>query len=281
MKLELSKIATLLAAILVSSALGQPPRVLERDPPAGARIPVKDGELFVPAGLRPSKGKIDIVVHLHGAPWVVQQALAESKWNAVLVALSFKGLSSAYDRPFADRKRFGIVLDESRTALRKRPGFAEVAWRRIVLSSFSAGYGGVRRILADPRHVQRIDAVILADSLHAGYDAARSPKAAQMKPFREWARRAAKGEKLLWTTHSAVKPPDYASTSETNDDLVRAIGARRQKAASTNPWGMTLTSTVDVRGFQLRGYGGATGKDHMRHLWFLGEPFREVHERLR
>lgn len=268
-------------ATLSLTVSAQEPRELERRSVPGTRVRLPTGELFVPAGVRPHEGRIDLIVHLHGAAWVVQQALVESKVKAVLVSVAYKGLSSAYDRPFRDAKLFGAILSDARSKLARQKGFEKVRWKRVVLSSFSAGYGGVRRILSHAPYVKLIDAVILADSLHAGYGAARRPREQQMIAFRGWAALAASKRKLLWLTHSAVKPPDYASTTETADDLIRAVGAKRRAASSTNEWGMRLATVVDQGGFHVRGYAGVTGKDHMRHLWFLATPFRELFARMK
>ena len=81
---------------------------------------------------------------------------------------------------------------------------------RVFVSTFSAGFGGARELLAVPAHFARIDGLILADSLYAGYvgkpgDHKIDP--AKMVGFRKFAAEAAAGRKTMIVTHSAEYRP--------------------------------------------------------------------------
>jgi len=269
------RLAATLGAVLAAWAFGQDSRPV-RASPAGKILPLSRGELFLPEGLEAREGRVDLLVHFHGAPRVVREGAVEAGWKGAVLAFSLKGLSGVYQEAFRDREAFPRSVDEARDALRAEVRGAE--WGRIVLSSFSAGYAAIREILRDPAWADRVDAVVLADSLHASYETSGRPEARQMEPFRAFAGRAARGEKILWSTHSAIVPEGYASTTETSEDLISAAAARRVAVRETNDLGMVLTSRADRGGFHVLGFEGADGPSHMLHLRFLGELFAKVAE---
>src|SRR5205807_6056056 len=111
-------------------------------------------------------------------------------------------------------------------------------FRHVVVTSFSAGFGGVRELLRDPAAFARLDALVMADSIHAGFDgppAERRVSAANMEGFLHYAREAAAGRKWLIISHSQIKPDDYASTTETADSLIAALGGEREACQETWP----------------------------------------------
>lgn len=209
-----------------------------------------------------------MVLHLHGAASVIEPALVEVAWPAVLIEFNRKGLSSVYTKPFSDPALFPR-LDRTLAAV-KDAGLADdprVGW--VVVSSFSAGFGGVRELLKDPRSYDRIDALVLADSLYAGYlgdPKDRKVDPALMTGFRRFARDAAEGKKSLLVTHSALVPDGYASTGETADDLIGSLSGTPETARFE--WGPKLVATRRFeRGRALIvGFSGTTGEDHMAHL---------------
>ncbi|HEY2154799.1 MAG TPA: hypothetical protein VGH33_04170, partial [Isosphaeraceae bacterium] len=162
-----------------------------------------EATLFIPEGYRPSGPIVNIVLHLHGAASVIEPALVEVGWPAVLIEFNRKGLSSVYTKPFSDPALFPRLLDRTLLAV-KDAGLAadpRVGW--VVVSSFSAGFGWVRELLKDPKSYGRIYALVLADSLYAGY--LGDPKDRKVDPelmtgFRRFARDAADGKKSLLVT---------------------------------------------------------------------------------
>jgi hypothetical protein len=250
--------------LVVASVLGaEPPPEIK-----GRRVALTVGQLFVPEGFKPEGDGIDVTLHLHGSAAVAEQNFVAGKRPGVLVTVVLPGLSSAYTERFKDPKVFQRILDEARSQLEtldvKKP-----RWRRVIVSSFSAGYGGVRELLKDPAAFARIDALVLADSLYAGYvgsGAERRVNAGQMDGFARFAKAAAAGEKWFILSHGQLKPDGYASTAETADFLLAALGGKREIVDETWAGSLKLQSRFRAKQFEVYGFAGDAGADHMRHL---------------
>ncbi len=140
---------------------------------------------------------------------------------------------------------------------------------RIVVSSFSAGFGGVRALLKVPEHFDRIDGLIMADSIYCGYTG--DPKDHKVDPalmdgFRRFALEAAAGRKTFLVTHSALIPEGYASTAETADFLIDAVAGRADPVKVDWATGWTQTRAFAKGRFVVLGFAGTDGPDHMSHL---------------
>jgi len=239
--------------------------------PAGTRIRLQTvGEAFVPADLPRGRERVDLVVHFHGAPSVVEREFAAAGLRAVLVTVNYGGLSARYEKPFSDQKLFGTLLDETLAGAKARGLVAPTAtWRRVCVSSFSAGFGAVRAILKVPAYFDRIDALYLADTLYAGYvgeGAERKVDPEDVRDFCRFAAEAAAGRKTLLVTHSYLEPGRYAGTQETADNLLAAAGTQRRAVDERGPGAMRIISRADKGRFHLWGGEGKTGEDHMGHL---------------
>ena len=207
--------------------------------------------------------------------------MVEARWPAVLIEFNRKGLSSVYAGPFADPKLFDRLLDGSLRALVDAKLADAPRLGRVAVSSFSAGFGGVRELLKVPEHFRRIDALILADSLYCGYAGSPAEKRvdpALMAGFRAFALEAAKGSKTLVVTHSEQVPGGYASTTETADDLIQAVGGRAADGRVDRGDGWVQAREFRERGMIVLGFEGEGPEDHMRHLrrvavaWALAKP---------
>ena len=245
--------------------------------PLGRRVGlgIEGATLFVPDGYRPAVGEVvDVVLHLHGSPSVVEPALVNARWRAVLIAFNRKGLSRVYAEPFSDRMLFPRLLDAARASL-KDLGLAEdLPFGRIVVSSFSVGFGGVRELLKVPEHLHRTDGLVMADSIYCGYTG--DPAKPQVDPalmdgFRRFAIEAAAGRKTFLLTHSAQVPGGYASTTETADFLIHAVGGSPEVAKVVWEPGWTQTRACSRGRFVVLGCSGAAGADHMNHLRQIGK----------
>jgi hypothetical protein len=228
------------------------------------------GEVFVPASLSNNTEQIDLVVHFHGAPRVVEREFTAAGLRAALVTANYRGLSSAYEKPFSDASLFRTLLDETLVELKTRRRVSPTAdYRRVCVCSFSAGFGAVRALLKVPAHFDRIDALYLADTLYAGYveqAGKRRVNPAHLHDFRRYAAAAAAGRKTLIITHSYLEPGTYAGTHETADDLIAFVGAARRAVDEPGPTGMRIISRADRSNFHVYGCAGTTGEDHMAHL---------------
>src|SRR5439155_17250581 len=96
------------------------------------------------------------------------------------------------------------ILDETTAKLKELGVAPEPRVRRVIVSSFSAGFGGVREMLKDPATFARIDALVMADSLYAGY--AGDPAKRQVDPklmegFVKFAEDAAAAKKWFILSH--------------------------------------------------------------------------------
>jgi hypothetical protein len=225
------------------------------------------GRLFVADDWRPREGRADVLVFFHGHPPVVCSNLTRSGKTAALVVVNFNGLSAAYAKPFADNNLFGKILADARKELSRQSG-RELAQGKLAVASFSAGYGAVREILKQPHWRERITDLVLADSLYAGYverDGRNVVNPEHVRDFIRFAQRAARREVTMIVTHSAQVPEGYASTTETAEELLRALGGSRVAAAKQSG-AMEQTSHASLGGFQVLGFRGDTAADHMNHL---------------
>jgi len=89
----------------------------------------------------------------------------------------------------------------------------------------SAGYGAILHIIDRAKDAARVDAVLLADGMHVGFEPVgfRKVSAISMAPFTLFADEAIAGKKLFAITHSTIQTP-YASTTETAEFLARHRG---------------------------------------------------------
>jgi hypothetical protein len=256
---------------LIFLLLGQ---VVAKSDAPGRRVDLGGATLFVPADRGAGSGTAgvaDLVFHLHGAPSVVEPAFlaARRPGEIGLVEFNRSGLSRVYAEPFSDPALFPRLIDGALAAL-KDPGADEPPrLGRLTVSSFSAGFGGVRELLKVPAHFARIDTLVMADSLYCGYtgDAARHEVDPQlMDGFRRFAIEAAAGRKTFVLTHSAQVPEGYASTTETADFLIRAVNGTPEATDVSWVDGWTQTRRFARGRFLVLGFAGTEGADHMRHL---------------
>lgn len=251
--------------------------------PAGARDRLSMGDLFLPPRATRGRGPMPLVIHFHGASWLVEQHVAAAAPRAALVTVALGSGSGRYAAPFADPGRFVALLDEAAGAASRLTG-RPVSWSSVTLTSFSAGYGAVRAILARPDGASRVAAVVLLDSLHASYLVEGDPAAPRSKDpavnpddlgvFTHLAAEAAAGRARFWVTHSEVYPGTYASTTDTADALLASLGLARRAVLKRGPLGMQQLSEARTGGFHLLGFAGNSAPDHVDHLYALGEWLR-------
>ena len=108
-----------------------------------------------------------------------------------------------------------------------------------------------------PEHFDRIDGLIMADSIYCGYTG--DPKDHKVDPalmdgFRRFALEAAAGRKTFLVTHSALIPEGYASTAETADFLIDAVAGRADpvKVDWATGWTQTRLFEGSLRRPRLR-----------------------------
>jgi len=232
--------------------------------------------IFLPNGCRTAARPWDLVVHFHGAPTAVEPAFERSGIDAVLGIVNLGIGSGAYETALQLPGSFDEMITRFSAAVRDVCPGATSATARIALSGWSAGYGAVFRVLDRERDARRIDAVLLADGLHASIEPGnrfeRHVSVDHMAPFTAFADEAVAGKKLFALTHSQITTP-YASTTETADFLLAQEGVARvpgKNSVSPRP-GMALKSRADAGDFHVLGYGGGDEKAHCDHLHAFGE----------
>jgi hypothetical protein len=235
---------------------------LSGDAPAGRRVKLSTGTLFIPADL---KGEgVSLFVHFHGSPALAELAAARHGKAAVLAVHLGTG-SAFYARPFADPGAFPALLKEAEEKSGVRLG-------PVGLTAWSAGYGAVRAVLRSEAGYERVRFVLLLDGLHAGYVSGRpGPQESQLvtddlAPFVRLAKDAVAGKKQFIVTHSEVFPGTFASTTETADYLLREVGVKRTAVLRWGPTGTQQLSEARRGKLSVAGYAGNSTPDHVDHL---------------
>ncbi|MDZ7270620.1 MAG: T9SS type A sorting domain-containing protein [candidate division KSB1 bacterium] len=224
-------------------------------------------QLFVPDYFQPPQdGRLTLVVHLHSASWAAENQVYKAHANAALVNIHLGALSSPYKSYFSDQSRFAAMLEVALRELATRGIVDCPQLGTLIVTSFSAGYAGVREIIKNGSYYEQLRALELADGLHCSSDPGLM--IAQMADFVRFARDAAAGRKVMLLTHSSIKTAGYESTTQTADYLIAAIGAARVPCALADEIGFQY-SRCDTGHFHLRGYLGDTADDHLKHLYAM------------
>ncbi len=252
------------------------PRV-EKYEPKGRRLPIGQGTLFIRDGLKASES-LPLIVHFHGAPWVIEHQIGTRHANAVLVTFDLGAGSGTYAKPFADPTLVDSVIADASAGASKLLGLP-VTFDRVILTSWSAGYGAIRAILRRPEHYARVSSVVLLDSMHASYEGATAGARtadlpvvqADVDAFTKLGTDAVEGRKQFLVLHSEVFPGTYASTTETADAVLKSVGMRRRASLREGPIGMQQLSETTKGKLTVLGYAGNSAPDHVDHLYSLGE----------
>lgn len=260
----------------VASTARSHPRIEKTEAP-GKRVALqslKGATLFTSTRFT-SRSHVPLIIHFHGAPWLIERHIAVERPDAVLITVQLGAGSSAYGRPFEDAELFPKLVAEVLKELDSVKG-----WSSITLSGFSAGYGAVRAILRQPENYARVSSVLLLDGIHASYDPegkgladGGSISTTDLDSFVTFARDASLGKKTFVLTHSEIFPGTYASTTECIDHLLRQIGIERKLRLKNVSTGMQQLSSVSKQRFYVFGYAGDSAPDHVDHLhampfWF-------------
>jgi len=244
--------------------------------PAGKPV-----EVWIPdVALR--RDTLNVVIHFLGAAWLPEQAVADAAPGEVAVVVNLGAGSGIYDRSFRAPAAFDSLLAgvqrELGAAAGRRPMLG-----RITLVGFSAGHGAVRAILGEPRHFARVSAVLLLDGMHTSYVPEGKVLAdsgvldtTNLIAFAQFARAAMRGEKRFLVTHSEIFPGTFASTTETADWLLHALGLHRTPVLVWGLRGMQQLSSVRAGRFELRGYAGNSAPDHIDQLHAMPEQLRDL-----
>jgi hypothetical protein len=254
-------------------------RIPQQEPPGIRRSFV--GPLDKPVQLFASLGAdrarpLRLVVHFHGASFIPEVAVSRLDSQYVVATVNLGPGSGVYDRTFSVPAVFDSLLGQITRETAAGLG-SPVAFSRVTLVGFSAGHGAIRAILRDARHFDAVNAVLLLDGLHTSYvpDGTVMAKGGvldttNLDVFVRYARAAMRGEKQFVVTHSEIFPGTFASTTETTDYLVQALALRRTPVLRWGPNGMQQVSELRQGRFEVLGFAGNSGPDHIDH--FHGMP---------
>ena len=236
----------------------------------------KPVDVFIPAGTVHASA-LHLVVHFHGGAFIPEYAVSELGGDYVVAVVNLAPGSGVYDRTFSAPAVYDSLLAGIRRevsgALQGVATFSDVT-----LVGFSAGHGAIRAILRDSAHFDQVGAVLLIDGLHTSYvpentvvEKGGTLDEGNLAVFVRFARAAIRGEKRFLLTHSEIFPGSFASTTETTDYLVQVLGLRRTPVLRWGPRGMQQLSELRVGRFEIEGFAGNAGPDHIDHLQGMPE----------
>jgi hypothetical protein len=227
--------------------------------------------VFIPAAARNAK-TLRLVVHFHGSAFLPQFAVARLKGSYAVATVQLGAGSGIYDRNFSDP----AVFDSLRAAFVRTAEDAlghPISIRALILSGFSAGHGAIRAILRDSVHFAAVDAVLLLDGMHTGYEPDGKVvyeggrlDATYLAEFVSFAHAASDRRKRFLVTHSEIFPGTFASTTETANHLLAELGVARKAVLKWGPLGMQQTSEARTGRFELLGFAGNSAPDHIDHF---------------
>jgi hypothetical protein len=257
----------------------------ERPPMPGrwtGHVWASPGSLFMPTSFYSDDGSFDLVLHFHGNPELVSASASAAKINA-LVHVTNLGLGSmAYRTHYAVGGLLDAMIGQIEMKTSERIG-RPMKVRRLAFMCWSAGFGAVQSLLEQPGVLERVDALLVTDGIHPGYlPGGHEVDPAGIAQFVRFAKEAKAGRKLMVVTHSAIPTTEYASSTESADAILKALGADRAPF-SESPSSLTFESAVNAfparqvnwlqarsaahaGNFHLYGYAGNDKPDHIAHL---------------
>jgi len=235
-------------------------------------------QLFVPDNFQSNNNKFTLVFHLHSANWTAEDEVINSHINAILFNIHLGGFSSAYGSEyFVDQDKFQMILDTILSVIDSKGIINDPEIEYLIMTSFSAGYGGVREILKSENYYNKIDALTLADGLHCS--SYQSTADYQMKDFVHFAKDGRDKKKIFTLTHSSIQTYDYQNTTQTSDYLVQKIGAKKRSFSANDEIGEQY-ARCDTGYFHIKSYYGTTAEDHLKHLYNMDKMLVQVNDTL-
>lgn len=241
-------------------------------------LPLKNGELFIPSRFQVKSETLNLIIHFHGKASVVQEAFLKSEVNGLLITIHLGMLSGPYRIAFSDSNYFETILREALDKLKKE---AEIDLSnkqlKIFLTSFSAGYGGIREILKYENYYKKINGIVLLDGLHTDYiqtDKDRFVNPVQMQDFLRFAKDAVHFKKQFIITHSEIIPDGYSSTTETAQYLLDSTETEKVFAEKLFDELFIQKYYAFNGNFRVFGFYGNKALDHMKHFYNLDKFLR-------
>lgn len=253
----------------------------------GRPLRVSPGTLYVPEHFSSDDGAFDLVLMFHGYPPLVHDSIDAAKLNAA-VHVTNLGLGGApYKARLARPDAFDRIVEKSRDKL-EDAGLKGAKVRRVAVICWSAGYGALFQILTDGKRDTKVDAVLALDGLHGSFvGGSREVMPESVAPYVDYAKLAIDEKRLFVITHSAITTAEYASSTESADAILSALGLTRGAAEAppaevtfdtavkafpkAQPVWLEPTSALHEGDFHVFAYEGRTPEDHIAHLAQMSE----------
>ena len=230
--------------------------------------------MFVPSNFQASSDP-NLIVHFHGDGPTYDANDKYANLNAISVTIYLGGVPSDYETPFTDNTSlFQDVMNDALTQAKAVSAVpSNAAWGKVDVTSFSAGYAAVRAILQTPSYFNRIDGMVLSDTIYASYTSStdETPLYSQMVNFIQYAQDAAAGTKTLVLTHSQVATYGYASTVATTADILSYIPLSTTSINETCLGGLPLNEIAHEGDFTEYGSPGSDAATHDLFQDYIGQ----------
>jgi stage V sporulation protein SpoVS len=242
-----------------------------------------------------SDGGVDFVVHLNGA-MMADKEWRESGLNAIIASVAIREVvgTAGYARMFAHPSHLDSIVKGTFAQMKKNGEKRTLHVRRMLLVSWSAGVGGINQVLGNAKVAEKVDAVVLLDSLHAGYTDPSNgvgfvPKADQavmglgsswvdrksIQKFVRFANQAKDNKKVFVVATSSILPPNYASCTETAEAVLEETETPWKEESEVNALGMKVKKKADDGQLHVRAFAGGGPHDHFDQLHLVGEMVRK------
>lgn len=176
--------------------------------------------VYVPQGCN---DEYDVILHFHGAHPYVRELIEKANINAVVAVFNAGNGAEKYSQAYGAGGTLSSLLRQIDMAT--TPLCPGTKLGRVALMAWSAGYGAAERLVSRQEDRERVDAILLADGLHAGFTdrwkRLFAPNALQS--FRDFGALAKDGKKLFAITHSSIMTDGYGSTTECSRLLLKAL----------------------------------------------------------
>lgn len=253
---------------MVERAIGPPSAIL-----GGRTVDLSlDGTpatLFIPEHWKPLDGT-ELWVHFHSAPWYVISEYQRAAVDTPVVIFNIGEGSTTYAKPFTKPGTFSKWISKIESELGIQVG-------NLNFTSFSAGYGAVRNLVADPLVLNRIGTVILGDSLYGSLDPSQPGRVVLKEHVQCWmglVNRAIAGKSTVIMATSQITPTTYAGTWEVAQALVKNVGGKMTDVAPVAGDQRLLRNYSQGRWF-VWSYAGETPMAHMTQARRLAEEIIE------
>lgn len=206
--------------------------------------------VYVPDGCQ---GAYDVILHFHGAHPYVRDLVERANINAVVAVFNAGNGAEKYSQAYGAGGTLTSLLRQIAMATQPLcPGATE---HRVALMAWSAGYAAAEKLLSHEEDREHVDAVLLADGLHAGftdrYKRTFAPNALQA--FRDFGALAKDRKKLFAITHSSIMTDGYGSTTECSRLLLKTLDVPCNSELVSGSFG----------NFSIEGF---TGDDKAAHI---------------